>query len=413
MPRPPLKNPPLCPEGHDPAAGYRVRKAGTYGEGAKRQLYACIAPDATRHRFTPTLPREHNDHAVCDSCDSTLVAHTGPVVGRDYLHRLRLVAEALVQVGSGVSYVRASNRARVGAGRDPLHGSGGGHLVAEWTDTWGPVLTQALAETDWPETLVLDSTDFWWTNARTRERRREFAVLIAYGYPGPGAADPRPRVWGIHASTTAQAGDWVTLLKSLNLPAPPTSVVTDDNLAVAAAVRQMWPHPPGKALPVPFLYSCEHHLRRNAITALTADQVSHFGSIRMEALNNAFRDRAGWDAFVATITDKQTDTAAWVAGVRARVEIQTSVRHQLPEHYTTAGAEAAAADLRAMLEQRSFSLRNRDRTNRLLALVRLHLTGRDDPSRYHRILRAAAEDAGGRGTPQGQNRDTRGAPSLR
>lgn len=412
MPRPPLQNPPACPLGHLPAGGFTVRKAGTYGGAAKRQLYACVAADGTRHRFAPTLPREHNHEGICDSCDSTLVAHTGPVVGRDYLHRLRLVADALVQVGTGVSYVRASNRARVGADRDPLVGPGAGHLAAEWTDAWGPVITDALRETDGPETLVLDSTDFSWTNARTRQRRREFAVLVAYGYPGPGAADPRPRVWGIHASATAQADDWLALLRSLNLPAPPTSVVTDDNLAVVAAVRRLWPHQ-GEQPTVPFLHLCEHHLRVNAISALTADRVSHFGSVRMEALNRAFRDRAGWDAFTATVTAKQANTSAWVAGVRARVEAQTSVRHLLPEHYTTSGAEAVAARLRSMLEQRSFSLRNKERTNRLLGLVRLHLAGRDDAAHYHRILRAAAEGAGGRGVPQRSNRDRRGLASLR
>ncbi|SDC26255.1 hypothetical protein SAMN05216410_1507 [Sanguibacter gelidistatuariae] len=207
------------------------------------------------------------------------MAHTGPVVGRDYLHRLRLVADALVQVGGGASYVRASNRARVGAGRDPVFGSGAGHLVSEWTDAWAPIVIATLAETDWPETLVLDLTDFWWTNARTNRRRPEFAVLIAYGHPGPGAADPRPRAWGIHASYTAQASDWVTLLTSLNLPKPPTTVISDDNLAVTAAVQRVWPAQPGQALPVPFVFSCEHHVRTNAVAALTADRVSHFGSV--------------------------------------------------------------------------------------------------------------------------------------
>lgn len=391
-----------------------MRKAGTYGGTAKRQLYACVAPDkTTRHRFAPTLPREHNHEGVCDTCDGTLLAHTGPVVGRDYLHRMRLVADAMVQVGTGVSYVRASNRARVGAGRDPVYGSGAGHLAAEWTDSWAPVIIDALAETDWPETLVLDSTDFWWTNARTGTRRREFAVLVAYGYPGAGAADPRPRVWGIHASHTARAADWVDLLTSLRLPGPPKSVVSDDNLAVGAAVRQVWPAQPSPSLPVPFVHSCEHHLRANAVAALTADRVSHFGSVRMEALNDAFRSRAGWEAFVATITPKQAHATAWVAGVRSRAEIQTDVRHLLPAHYTTAGAEAAAASLKSMLEQRSFSLRNKDRTNRLLGLIRLHLAGRDDPNTYHRVLRTHAEATGGRGVPQGRNRDRRGTASLR
>jgi hypothetical protein len=58
-------------------------------------------------------------------------------------------------------------------------------MVAEWVDAWAPVILAAYAETEQPETLVLDSTDFWWTNSRTRTRRREFAILVAYGYTGP------------------------------------------------------------------------------------------------------------------------------------------------------------------------------------------------------------------------------------
>lgn len=412
MPRPPLPNPPPCPQGHAGSQGYKVRKAGTYGGAAKRQFYACIAPDGTRHRFAPTLPREHNHDGICDSCESTLVAHTGPVVTRYYLHRLRLVAEALVQVGTGVSYVRASNRARVGAGRDPLQCSGAGHLASEWTDTWGPVITGALAETDWPETLVLDSTDFWWTNVRTSTRRREFAVLIAYGYPGPGAADPRPRVWGVRAAHTVRTSDWIELLTSLNLPAPPTTVVTDDNLAVEPAVRRMWPAV-GQELPEPFVFACEHHLRTNAVKALAEDRVDHYGSARMEALNTAFHGPDGWATFTATVLPKHTATTTWLAQVRDRVETQVSVRAQLPAHYTTAGAEAAAAQLKSMLERRSFSLRNKDRTNWLLGLIRLHLAGLDDPGQYYRVLRAAAESSGGRGAPQGRNRDSVGTASLR
>lgn len=133
----------------------------------------------------------------------------------------------------------------------------------------------------------------------------------------------------------------------------------------------------------------------------------------MKALNTAFRDQDGWDTFTATITPKQAAATKWVALVLERVEFQTSVRHLLPEHCTTAGAEAAAAQLRTMLEQRSFSLRNKDRTNRLLDLMRLHLNGRDDASHYHRALRSAAESSAGRGGRQGRNRDTRGAPTLR
>lgn len=93
-------------------------------------------------------------------------------------------------------------------------------------------------------------------------------------------------------------------------------------------------------------------------------------------MDQDLRDREGWDAFASTVTPKQANTTAWLAGVRERLEVQTTARASLPEHYTTAGAEAAAASLKSMLEQRSFSLRNKDRTNRFLGLMRLHLAGR-------------------------------------
>jgi hypothetical protein len=70
------------------------------------------------------------------------------------------------------------------------------------------------------------------------------------------------------------------------------------------------------------------------------------------------------------------------------------VRHLLPAHYSTAGAEAAAHRLRNLYEQRSLSLRHARRTVLLLGLTRLHLNNRDDDvNADHRILRRATEAA--------------------
>lgn len=166
--------------GHHLTAGFRVCLDGTYGRAPTGQRYRCIDPSGSFHRFTPELPREQTPGGLCAHCDSTVAAHLGPVVSRAYRHRLHLVAEALVAVGRGVSYSRAAARARAAAGREPPLGSSG-QLVAEWVDVWAPVVLNAFADTEPPETLVLDGTDFWWTNSRTRVRRREFAVLVAYG----------------------------------------------------------------------------------------------------------------------------------------------------------------------------------------------------------------------------------------
>jgi hypothetical protein len=93
---------------------------------------------------------------------------------------------------------------------------------------------------------------------------------------------------------------------------------------------------------------------------------------------------------------------------------QTSIRHLLPAHYSNAAAEQLNAALRGMFERRSFALCNRQRTDLLLGLARLHLNNRDDAGTYHRILREAAETGAGRpATAQRSNRDRRGQPSLR
>lgn len=88
---------------------------GTYGQAPTRQRYRCSDPDGAFHRFTPPLARELTEGGVCVVCDTTVAAHTGPVVSRAYRYRLQLIAEALVAVGRGVSCTRAAQRARVAA----------------------------------------------------------------------------------------------------------------------------------------------------------------------------------------------------------------------------------------------------------------------------------------------------------
>ena len=278
-------------------------------------------------------------------------------------------------------------------------------MVAEWVDAWAPTILTAHAEAEWAETLVLDSTDFWWTNARTGIRRREFAILVAYGYTRANIG----RIWGIHATPTAQAHDWVRFLNSLNLSSPPASIVADDNLAIEADVPRMWPPAPGPSLPQPFLFACEHHLRERARNALEVDNAHAGRGLWMRRLDTAFRREEGWEEFHRA-TSVLGAAATWTANNDAKLRLQTSVRHLLPPHRSTAGAEAAAHRLRNLYEQRSFSLGNANRTNLLLGPTRLHLNNRDDVNAHHRILRQAAE--AGQGRPrQGQrlNRDSRDA----
>ena len=200
-------------------------------------------------------------------------------------------------------------------------------------------------------------------------------------------AQGRPRLWALHASHHGRQSEWEELLRSLNTDAPPRVVITDGAPGIGNAVRRVWPAPPSPSFSVPYVTRCEHHLRENAVQALRADLVDHWGSLRMDALNDAFRTPADWAAFLRTIKAKQPAARAWLAANAAAVTNQVAVRHLLPPHHSTAALDQRLGRVRDFLDSRSFVLRNKRRTNLLLGLVRNHLNGVDSERRYIAQLR--------------------------
>jgi hypothetical protein len=85
---------------------------------------------------------------------------------------------------------------------------------------------------------------------------------------------------------------------------------------------------------------------------------------------------------------------------------------RLPSLPAATGALEAKLDwLREQLKQRRFALRNRERTNRMLSLIQLHLNGQDNELAYSHSIREAITD-GGKGTPRGLILDPSGYSSL-
>jgi hypothetical protein len=81
---------------------------------------------------------------------------------------------------------------------------------------------------------------------------------------------------------------------------------------------------------------------------------------------------------------------------------------------STGGLEQLARPVKDALYRRRFALKNRERLNRLLLLMRLHLNGQDDQTAYATAIRDWL--IAGNGRPRGERRalaDPRGAPSLR
>lgn len=392
-------------------------KDGHYGS-PPRQRFRCVGPDGF-HRFVPELPRQDAQTGTCDECDSRVASHHGPATGRKYAFPVREVAAALVAVGSGASYQRAALRARAASGREELTGSWGGNVVAEWVDTWAPVVLDAFAETGWPETLVLDATRYMVRNVRMGTQSLAFTVLGAYGYPRRG----RPRLWALAAHHRGTATQWEDFLRTLDTTTAPRLVITDCADEMGNAVRAVWPAGPSPSFPVPFVSRCEHHLRENAREALTADGVSHWGSLRMAALNDAFHSTAGWEAFKKTVRPKHRTATAWVKDNNDLVSTQVGVRQLLPDHHSTAALDQALGTVRDHLDSRSFVLRNQRRTTTMLGLMRLHINGWDNHRRYTTLLRDWLEANHGQPPRQRGNydigtsvrvaREDRATPSLR
>lgn len=248
------------------------------------------------------------------------------------------------------------------------------------------MVTAGLAGSEWPETVVLDSTWFEVRNTWDGTKSRAFNVLGVYGYPSDGVG----RTWALHASPQARQGDWRRLMASL--AGEPKLVVCDDDHTIQGAAGKVWPTAEVKL--------CEHHLRVGVIKQMEKYGLTTFKSPEMELLNNAFHGAGDWDRFRRAV--KGIEVEAWIEAHDTQVRQQAKRRRFLPDHHSTGALDEVLAKVREFMAPRAFCYRNAERTNRMLELVRLRLNRADDPD---------AND--GRLQAQGSIRDRRGQYSLR
>lgn len=208
--------------------------------GRERQRWRHTRPDGTFHRFLGTVSRTLVADAirVCPTCDSPLEVHQGPSAPWRYDYLIEEIAAALLGLGKGETYTAVAERARAQAWNGARTYRRGpttvvnGQLVANWLATFGPVVCEPHRETNWPETLVLDSTEFTHTDRWTGQRSQLFTVLAAYGYP---AGQRYGRLWALHASSRDDGTAWKEFLATL--PGRPAVVIVDDDKGIKSGVR--------------------------------------------------------------------------------------------------------------------------------------------------------------------------------
>ena len=309
------------------------------------------------------------------------------------LYEVREVAQALVLLAQGQTYTETARiiRGRYwgvgGTGRRGENSVEGGQTVSDWLDQFGPVIAAGTTETAWPETIVVDSTEFQYTDPKTGQAGQLFCVLAAWGYE---AGAKTGRMWALRAYPSDAADDWVHFLRSL--PGRPTSVISDADQAIRTAMRVAW------GVRGPAHHLCEHHLYRNGLKAVRADGVRYEdGHALGPLLAEAFTSTAAWEAFYdEAISGPYPASARWARHWGKRMKTQTGRRASLPPHYATGAIEPKLASVRQMLERRRWTFRNRRRMNTLLELVRQRLNRTDDVTRWAGLIRADIEADGGK-----------------
>ena len=333
----------------------------------------------------------------------------------------RGIAEALQALGCGDSYMHTARVARDRARRFRLDGQTGelresdhGQLMADWVEVFAPVVFEAQRPTAWPAegSLLLDHLPFRIraldaSGGRIPAGRTAFDVFCAVGF-----CAGRPRLWLAQAFASAHPANWSTFLGSL--PSYPGRIVCDAHGGMLAAIALRWPQVE--------VQQCEWHLQ-HALDRLLAKEIRNDSSAQLTELRQsagrALLGPSSWRQFAQAVRLVENESLErWIAVKRATVETQfarralTARRPDMPR--TTAALEQLTRPIVAALYPRRYALKNRERLNRLLMLLQLHINGDDDVQAYTTAIRRHLELNDGRPlVPRRAIADPAGSSSLR
>ena len=361
---------PRCPvPGHESS---RVVLGGKYGRpGRQRQLYVCDMPkpgsNSRTHRFTDALSRPVATLVTSAAADPAGADVPEELRGaRSYQFSAQDIATALVEVGRGASYAEAGLHARERAARrwgtDPA-GRRHGTLVSDWVEVYAQALwdAQAAFATRWPDTVFLTA------RALTSGPSLVFSVLVAAAYTPRGEL----RIIGIRTANGTGCEPWTEFLRDLKdrrLGAP-VRMVGDGSRALSRAVAATWPDDP------PALWVDEHHLREQGRRILQRVGLNHRREPLWRAALTAWRSAGDWDRFVAEAARYRVpELDRWLATVSTTMAEQFAARESVRRR-SVVGLTRRVDDLARRLGPRATTFANRERTNRLLLLMALDLSG--------------------------------------
>lgn len=360
-------------------------------------------------------------NAECNECEREIHRHEGPPTPRRFDYAAREIARALVSVGGGVSYRRAGYNVRDRSGRlrysqrgYPLKNNDG-NTVADWVELFAPAIFERYAPTKWPRFMALDAVPFAVPDTNQLGHPKQggqpaFHVFGAYGWDaaGPGSVVALRAMPGFKFKRGVPY--WANFLEELRGrlgDGMPEQIVVDADTDTWQAIDLVWPPTRG---PSPIVYVCHWHLQTRMLAILRQNQVAAADPL-YQAAEGAFAWQTRWDEFVALAQPaaiKPLD--AWIKKWEPRVRVQLANQHK--RKVSVGPLEQKLTVVRSNLEHRRGALKNRERLNRLLALMQLDLNRQSNEQRYAKIIREQLLAAGGHSPPRRRIVDKNGA-SLR
>lgn len=414
---------PRCPvPGHENS---RVVLGGRYGKpGRQRQLYVCQmakpGSSAPSHRFTapltpPGVPAQRSAEATGDAPEDGAAAEELRSA-RHYQFTAHEIASALVAVSRGTSYAKAGQEVREHAAR--RWGTAGqdtaprrhGTLVSDWVEVYAQALWQAQAPyaDSWPETVLVGALPLTAGGAGQRgtPTTLAFAVFVAMAYRPDGTA----AIFAIRSSSGTGTACWTAFLRELAAErgGRPVRIVGDGSAALARAVTAVWPRE------APQVWTDEAVLRAQA-RRICRDRGLDRRDLRLwMLLQRAWRTPQDWDRFAAEAARyRLPELDRWLAVAEPLAAGQFAARGQ-GTRLSRRAVPAALAELEVRLGTRRKAFGNQARTDRLLRLMALDLSGVARVHAWTDLICAWLERTGGRpATLQRAIADRGGRRSLR
>jgi hypothetical protein len=332
---------------------------------------------------------------------------------------VREVTRALMRVGEGWTYRGVGRLLRTDANRMKKTATGieyasrDSSVVEDWIEIFAPVIFERYAPKEWPPLVMLDDLPFLVRVPGTTHKRVAFRIFAALGFWPNG----RRRLLRLEAFADKTPANWAQFLTAIG--GRPCGIICDNESGMLKGIEQVWPHTATDPAPIVWL---SHWHVGNALLKLLR-RYKRLTPPLSDVLQDAFMGTTEWQAFDTFARQshfpelvKWLDNPAplsWWAGdltMSERILWQLERRRGIPS--TTTALEQHLLVIKEKLNKRKFVFRNRERTNRMLQLMQLHLNDQANERTYSALIRRQLAKAQGHPAARRIITDPQGQPSL-